>query len=169
MADGDLFYGTADGFTAYLVARGNPLADVYDDPADIIPALIVASEWMDGAYRNQFMGLKIGARNQIREWPRSGVEDMNGYSVDSASIPIEVQNAAYEAALRQLQTPGSFFKDFTPSKYSRVAISGAIDVTFNNGSALDFQLQLPAVGIILAPLLTGYGKGSALAGSVSRA
>lgn len=163
------FYGDLAGFKAYWVARGNALVTAYEDD-DILASLLVASEYLDAAFRTQFMGWKVGGRPQVREWPRSAVIDIYGYGVDSTIVPPEIEQATYQAALRQHDTPGIFFKDYTPSKYKSVSISGAVDVEWAIGSAFDFQTQLPSIGAILTPILTGEGSGgmSPLSGSTSR-
>lgn len=167
--DTDTHYGTGDGFRAYWTARGDTVNGVAVDAA-VIPALVVASNWIDGAYFGEFGGLKVGQRAQLLEWPRSGVQDTYGYYIDSAVVPREVENATYEAALRQLQTPGVFFKDYTQSKYKAASVTGAVSVQYRDGNAMDFQTQLPIVAAILHPLLTGIGAGgfSRMSGDVSR-
>lgn len=160
------FYGTATGFKAYWLARGNNQAATDDDDVEV--ALLIGSEFIDRSYRSQWQGLKVGQREQIRDWPRSGVIDRDGNSVASDVPPVELENATYEAALRQLTTPGIFFKDYTPSKYKSVSITGALSVEYAIGGAWAFQTQTPMIGVILEPLLScGYG-GSSLSGPSTR-
>lgn len=166
----DPVYGNASDFETYWVARGQQAAIVAFDDTDVNAALLVASEYLDAAFRTQYMGLKVGGRDQVREWPRIGVQDNYGYSVPSTDIPREVLAATYQAAFRQLQTPGVFFKDYSPSKYRSVSVSGAVSVTYAIGDAYDFQTQMPALAAMLAPILTGAGTGSfsAASGFVAR-
>lgn len=163
MAD---FYGTASGYKAYWLARGNNQAAV--DNADAEIALLIASEFIDRSFRSQWQGLKVGQREQLRDWPRSGVVDRDGNPVLSEVVPLEVESATYEAALRQITTPGIFFKDYTPGKYTRVSISGALSVDYATGNAYSFQTQMPAIGLILEPLLGCSYSGSSLSGRTSR-
>lgn len=165
-----LFYGDADGFEDYWNSRGRQAAIIAYDPTDIEAALLVASEAIDASYISQFMGLKHGGRDQVREWPRDGVQDIYGYAIPNTVPPREVINATYEAALRQLLTPGVFFKDYNPSQYKSVSVSGAVSVVFNAGTAYDFQTQMPQIAAILYPILTGIGAGSfsTLSGGVGR-
>lgn len=169
MAD---FYGTAAGFTAYHEARGraDQLTALDLDNAEIEAALLIASEWLDGKYFVNFCGVKVGMRAQIREWPRMGVTDVNGYPIDQDSIPREVENATYEAAFRQLVTPGSLSVDYTPGKYESVAIDGAINVKFAKfNSAYDVQTQFAVIDGILSPLLSARnGNFSSFSGTVVR-
>lgn len=164
MAD---FYGTPAAFKSYWAARGNASVASMDDTIVITPALLVASEWIDAAFLKQFGGLKINGRDQVREWPRSGVQDIYGYSVGEA-VPREIEAATYEAALRQITTPGIFFKDYTPGKYKSVTITGSLSVEYATGSAFDFQTQMPQIGAILAPILTGYENVSSVSSAVYR-
>lgn len=165
MAD---FYGTVDGLKSYLNARQIDVSAFDDD--DISAALLVASEWIDAVYGSQFSGTKVGQRDQVREQPRNAQIDVYGYSVSSDSVPREVENATYQAAYRQLNSPGSLTLDYTPGKYKSVAIDGAINVqyaTFN--SAADIQTQFTIIDQIIAPLLTGdNGNFSNLSGYVAR-
>lgn len=168
MAD---FYGTATGFKTYESDRGRP-ADAGVTDAEIDAALLVASEWLDGVYRSSFAGLKVGGRDQIREWPRTGVVDMYGYAVSSDGVPREVENATYEATFRQIANPGSLIIDYTPGKYKKAAVSGAVSVEYASfGYASDAQPQYLVIDQILAPLLLAVGAGdySGLSGKLVRA
>lgn len=165
----DLFYGTAAGFVAYWEARGNTtLANIDED--QIGPALLIASEWLDAAFIENFEGLKVDGREQEREWPRTGVFDIYGYTVPSSAVPREIVQAVYEAAARQITTPGVFFKDYTPSKYKSVSVSGAISVEYATGSAYDFQTGFPAIAAKLHPIIGARGAQSvsSLSGASSR-
>lgn len=160
------FYGTADGLTDYHELRGRDISSYTDDQKDA--ALLVASEWLDGVYMGQWGGYKLGGASQVREWPRTGVIDIYGYAVPSDVVPWQVENATYEVALRQLQSPGSLNVDFTPSQYKRVAIEGAVSVEYASVNAGSVQKQIPVIGQILAPLLN-CNSGNALSGKVARA
>ncbi len=169
MAD---FYGTAAGYTAYALARE------YDVPAstedEIEAALLVASEWLDGRYSSVWVNsgtFKTGQRAQVREWPRNSYVDVYGYPIGSTEIPREIENATYEAAIRQLANPGSLMVDYTPGKYKEVAVEGAVSVVYAGfTSAYDTQLNIPIIDGILYPLTAAYGGGnfSALTGHVYR-
>jgi hypothetical protein len=163
-------YGTAAGFREYHTARGVDVS-AYDDDAAIEAKLLVASEWLDNTYRSLFKGWKVGTRDvQDREWPRNSVYDNEGNAVSSASVPVEVDNATYEAALRELQSSGTLTKDFIPNKYKRVAIAGSVSVDYAGSSqSSDVQTQLTIVSQILDPLLGGNAYAAALSGSLGRA
>lgn len=172
MAD---FYGTIQGYKDYHTTRGRATEIATQDDTEIQAALLVASEWIDAQYRSVWISTgttKVGQRAQIREWPRYAFVDAYGYAVPSDSVPIEVNNATYEVALREVITPGSLSQDFTPAKYKSASVDGAVSVTYNTDiSATDVQIEIPVIDGILAPLLgfEGVGNMSAMSGRVVRA
>lgn len=148
------FYGTASGFRAYLTARGITLPADSGDDIVVNAKLVVGSEWLDARFRSMFPGRKTGGRSQEREWPRTGASDEEGYAIDSVTVPIEVEYATYEATLRDMNQPGILSTDYTPNKYKRAAVAGAVSVeyaAFNSGT--EAQIQLQAVVDILSRLL----------------
>lgn len=163
-------YGTIGGFRAYHDDRGNPNLTIDDE--DVQSSLLVGSEWLDAVYRSGFPGLKVGQRAQVREWPRVGGTDIYGYAIDASIVPVEIEKATYEAAMRQALTPGSLSKDWTPSKYKRVSVDGAVSVDYVSfANANDIQTRFAIIDQILAPILTGYGgtgTASALTGCATR-
>lgn len=152
------YYGTVVGYEAYHLARGRTVTGTVED-------LLIASEWLDGTYSRRFMGLKVGMRDQVREWPRTGVVDRYGHVVSSDTVPVEIENATYEAAYRA----DSLNVDFTPSKYQRVVITGSVDVTYRDQEAWEVQGQYPTIDQILDPLIGAYNALSGLSGKVVRA
>lgn len=153
MAD---FYGTIDGYRQYCSDRNN--LHVNDPDDQIGAALIVASEWLDAEYRSSFAGLKVGLRAQVREWPRTGAQDIYGYAISETAVPTEVVNATYEAAHRELDNPGSLSVDYTPAKYKSATVNGAVSVEYRHfDSASEAQTRIMVVEQILGPVLTGRG------------
>lgn len=146
-------YGTVDGYRLYCFDRNNLHANDPDDK--IQAALVVASEWLDSQYRNSFPGLKVGQRAQVREWPRTGAQDIYGYAIDQTTVPVEVINATFEAAHRELDNAGSLSVDYTPSRYKRASVDGAVDVEFRHfDNVSDVQVRIAIVDQILRPILT---------------
>lgn len=144
-------YGSDEGFTAYHEARNRDVSSI--DTDDIAAARLVASEWLDGRYLASFPGLRVDP-TQTRQWPRQGAVDIYGYAIPSTDVPVQVENATYEAALRELQKPGILNPDFAPNKYKRVSIDGAIAVDYVVfDSASDIAVQFPVIGQWLYPLL----------------
>ncbi len=153
-------YGTAAGFTTYHTARGTDVS-AFDDDAVIESALLVSTEYIDAKYRSSFPGLKIYDRDQIREWPRYDAVDMYDQIIPSGTIPIEVEQATYQAALKQLLTPGSLSVDWTPNKYKSASVDGAVSVQYMQyDTAADIQTRFRLIEEILAPLLGGKNSTS---------
>ncbi len=163
------FYGTFEDFVIYHTARGNDVAGY--DQSEVEAALLVGSEWLDAMYASVFGIYKTGGRDQVRYWPQTGYLDRFGYNVVSTEIPTEIQHATFVAAFKQLTSPGALSVDYTPNKYKRVAVDGAVSVEFNNfNSAADAQTQFLLIDQILAPLIGGaMGNVSPLSGKTSRA
>ena len=165
MAD---FYGNVAGYHAYCTARDHLHGNHQDDK--VAAALIVASEWIDAVYRSGFGGLKVGQRAQLREWPRSGAVDIYLYAISSTTVPLEIENATYEAAHREIENQGSLSTDYTPSKYKRASVDGAVSVEYKTfDSAAEAQTRLVIVDQILAPILTNKPQASSHAGYTIRA
>lgn len=164
-------YGTPQGFRDYHEARNTDLPPAAADDDDVNAALLVASEYIDLKLRGSVNGRKVGQRAQVRELPRTGMTDADGYVVRSDVIPVEAENATYEAALLELAQPGSLTVNYTPGKYRQVSVEGAVSVTFNMFNSLsEVQTQYQAIARTLAPLFPSCGGVgfSALSGSVSR-
>lgn len=162
-------YGTDAGFVAYHTARGRAAEIADHDDDEIAAARLVASEFVDARYLASFPGLKVGMRAQVREWPRQGGSDRYGYAIPETSVPVEVENATYEAALRQLNSPGSLAVDWTPNKYKSVSVDGAVSATYNTfSSAADVQTQFAIIDQILAPILTGASNIASYSGAINR-
>lgn len=113
------FYGSITAADAYHLARAN--APWAGDDAAKQAALIRASAYIDGKYQFQnacgrweslFSGSKTGARAQPLQWPRTGATDNEGNSIPVDEVPIEIEQATYEAALREIVTPGSLSPDY---------------------------------------------------------
>lgn len=162
-----MYYGTVEGFKAYHEARGRTTVEWDDD--QIEPQLLVASEWLDDTFRDQFDGYKVSPLTQEREWPRTGVVDYYGNAVASASVPVQIERATYEAALRLLADPAVLAPDYTPNKYKRVKVEGAIEVDYSDASGAALRMQIPAIGQVLSSLLNWRGAvQSAVSGRVVR-
>ena len=160
-------YGSVEGFLTYHDERGRDVTEWTDD-AQIASALLVSSEWLDNAYRDELPGLKTGGAAQVAEWPRTGVVDIYGYAVSSATVPEAIERATYEVALRVLKDREALSPDVAPNKYKRVSIEGAVSVDYADTSG-GLQTQMPIVGQILSGLLWQHARTSAVSGRVSRA
>lgn len=160
-------YGTVAGYQAYHTARGRNVDDQDDD--EIEAAKLVASEWIDARYLNQFGGWKVGQRAQVRQWPRTSAVDRDGFAIASDVPPVEIENATYEATYRQMIAPGSLSIDWTPNKYVRASVDGAVSVEYRQYTEWsDVQTRFVVIDEILAPILTGGYGASSLSGAATR-
>lgn len=162
------FYGTVEGFRAYHADRNNFISFDYET-AEIQASLLVASEWMDAAYRKYLTGDKAGGRDQEREQPRVGQVDACHYSIAPDETPREYIYATYEIALKNLDAPGILNADYTPGKYDSVSVDGAVSVKFTKFSSVaEIQTKFARVGQIMATLISDNSVFSPLSGSSNR-
>lgn len=110
-------YGTLEAANAYHLALGN--SGWTGDNALKTAALVRATIWIDRTFRDRFPGAKAGGRAQVLEWPREEVLDSNGIAIDDDEVPIEIEHAAYEAALREIISPGSLSPDVSGREIKR--------------------------------------------------
>lgn len=160
-------YGTLSGANAYHTARGNAAWNGTDEQKTI--ALLRGSEYVDFNFRDRFPGYKTGLRDQEREWPRSWAFDIENNSIPADEVPDEVVRATYEAALRELVSPGSLMPDVTLGKQIKAArVEGAVSVEYVGAVGLaGLRPLVSVVSAILAPILTAVG-GSSIAGRSER-
>lgn len=164
MAD---FYGTLADANTYHAERGNTGWTGTD--ADLNIALLRGSEYIDQAYRGQFPGEKTGLRGQIREWPRNSAHDTAGNYIGPTEVPVEAEYASYEAALRELTVPGSLQPDYDPAGQQKSVKVDVIAIEYS--AAHGAQSVIPIINVIngiIAPILTGSGVSSGLAGRSER-
>tara|TARA_R110002049_G_scaffold281333_1_gene460856 strand:+ start:19690 stop:20181 length:492 start_codon:yes stop_codon:yes gene_type:complete len=160
------FYGTEAGASAYHDARGTGTR--WDAISDQSLALLRGSEYVDYNFRRRFPGWKVGQRQQIREWPRSWAFDVEDNAICVDVVPVEVEYATYEAALREGESNGSLMPDYTPGSQVTREKVGPIEVQYNNPTGVQSVTPIiQIVGAILAPVLTG-GPSSRLAGVSER-
>jgi len=158
------FYGNVAAADAYHAARANA-AWTGDDVAKQA-ALLRASVYIDGRYRkllasgvwqSLFPGVKTEGRGQAREWPRTGAEDYEGHAIPSDQVPVEVEQATYEAALRELVEPGSLSPDFVAASTVKRQKVGPIEEEFSVAAGADGAASVrPVISIIdemIAPVL----------------
>ncbi|BCD88055.1 hypothetical protein PSm6_44620 [Pseudomonas solani] len=157
------FYGTLAGAEAYHVARGN--AAWTGEDALRHAALVRASSFVDGLGTRlpepgkavlAFPGHKVGGRSQLLQWPRAGAIDRNGDAIDPGQVPVEVEYATYEAALRELTAPGSLRPDFVRAGAVKREKVGPLETEFFDNSEAGADAVLPVLATVdqlLAPLM----------------
>jgi len=157
-------YGTLEGADTYHQTRGNA-AWGNGEAGARTAALIRATDYIDGRYRillrsgrwaSMFPGVRTAGRGQPNEWPRTRAIDNEGAPIPADEVPVEVVQASYEAALRELANPGSLSPDYVASEAVSKEKVGPIEVTYLEASAGDQPPNRPAIPVIdgiLGPLL----------------
>ena len=154
------FYGTVVEATAYHTSRGN--TGWVDSPTSTAEAaLIRASVWLDGVYGQRWPGSKVDG-DQYLAWPRTNADDYEGFAIASTVTPRAVQHATYEAALRELVSPGSLSPDFTPSQGVKQETVGPLTVVYRDGVAYEFRPIASVVDDLLAPLIGRRSRGGSV-------
>jgi hypothetical protein len=160
-------YGTKAEADTYHSDRGNAAWGTAAE-GDKDSALIRATEWIDRAFRMAFPGEKTGLRAQEREWPRINAYDDEDELIPDDEIPAEILPATYEAALREVITPGSLSPDYDPSSQVKREKVDVVEVEYAAGFGPEsVHPVFPIIRGILAPILTG-SVASGLAGSSTR-
>lgn len=156
-------YGTVAGFKAYVDARGGSYAGKSD--AEITAALVRATTYIDATYRASFLGYKTDRRDQELEWPRTNAWDAAGEELATDEVPVEIENATYEGAIRELATPGSLDPDVKAGGgvIKRVK-AGSVEVEYASTGTV--QATYRRIDGILAGL---FGAISPYSGVVTRA
>jgi len=152
MAD---YYGTLADADAYMQARGYAWTGT---DADKEAALLRASQYIDGlsgapvagrpGCRTIFPGTKAGGRTQLRAWPRTGSVDRDGQPVGPDEVPQEVVYATYEAAYRELASPGSLSPDFTASSLVKREKVASLEVEYAVSESAGNSAIIPVVSSI---------------------
>lgn len=162
------FYGTRSDADSYHAARGNS-AWAAASTTDRDAALLRASDYIDGryqrrlptgAYTSMFPGVPVATNTNGRQWPREGATDGYGRAIADDAIPEPVERATYEAALRELNEPGSLSPDYVPADKITQEKVGPLSVSYaTEGMARKLDAPnrpaIPAIDEILAPLLQG--------------
>lgn len=162
-----MIYGTLVEATTYHSDRGNSAWAAATDP-DKNTALQRATEFIDTTYLSLWPGYKTGGRAQELEWPRTDAWVEDGATISAigdAVIPNEVINATYEAALRELASPGALTPDVTPGELVRSAsVDGAVSVEYWDKST---KPVIEKINLVLSPLFAVVGQRNSLSGKVN--
>lgn len=134
-------YGTEAGFAAYSGTVG-----VTPVTGAVLPALVRASAYIDGRYGAKFPGTPAGGYAQELAWPRTGATTREGFGVPADVVPPSIERATYEAAFRELASPGSLAPDYVAAQAVKREKVDVIETEYAvSGSATDVT---PVVGII---------------------
>jgi len=159
-------YGTLEGADTYHHDRGNAAWTTGTDEARTA-ALVRGTDYIDGRYRvllatgrwvSMFPGVRTAGRGQANEWPRTGARDNDGSPLPADQVPMEVERATYEAALREHASPGSLSPDYVASSAVTKEKVGPVEVSYAEAAASvggqpPNRPQVPLIDGILAPLL----------------
>ena len=126
----------------YFTSRGNT-AWLALSTTQQEQALRKATDYMEQIYKLQWQGLRVN-NIQALDWPRVGVM-ANGYYVLSTIVPIAVQRACAELALRA--AAGDLLADTTQQKTTTKI--GDLEVAFDKYSPK--AVQYPAIVALLQP------------------
>ena len=109
---------------------------------------------MDNTYILRWKGDRTN-RTQTLDWPRTSVEDTDGFIIDSNVVPVEVQRANAEYALREITEANGIIPDVTDNGTikSEMVKVGPLerDVEYQGGKAP--LTQFTVVEILLKGLL----------------
>lgn len=154
-------YASIAEINAYAGKRGASFP--IDDAAVAEAAARRATSWLDGAYRDRFLGQPASSQ-QALEWPRTGVM-FRGQELPGDSIPRQVVDALCEAAIREMAEPNSLAPDVTRAEKlaSQRVKAGPVETEERYAEMKSVADALPvvvAVDRILAPLLRPVHGGS---------
>lgn len=151
----------------YHSDRGNATWTGQD--ADKEAAIRRASAFLDASFH--WKGYKINGRDQAMPWPRSGVVDKEGYPVAANVVPVEIQRASAEIALKELVSQGSMTPEFVASERIKSEKVGSLATTYDltRSDPESVRPVLLIVQDLIAGLLEGGAETSYLFGEAARA
>lgn len=164
-------YVTESEADAYHEDRGNTAWET--TTAEKEPILVRASAAIDALYGDMFPGERTFGRDQGLEWPRADeneldglVTDRDGESIGDDEIPVEIKQAVFELALREVATPGSAIPDV--SRLKKRIKAGSVEIEYGDGQPFTTEFQI--VDGILRRLIGGgpSSTSSSLSGEVVR-
>jgi hypothetical protein len=89
------------------------------------------------------------------EWPRAAAYDVNGWLIPDDEIPKEVMQATFEAAIRELTSPGTMMPDLERGGEIQSIRAGSVGITYSQNASAKTVFTL--IDGIIAPLLSGTG------------
>lgn len=133
-------YFTARGVTAWAALATDALREA---------ALRKATEYMTAVYRSRWQGARF-TETQALDWPRAGVV-RDSWQVGTDEVPVEVQRATAELALRA--AAGDLSPDLKQAKTSVTV--GPIRTDYDRSSPQAKRYR--AIDAMLAPFLKAGG------------
>lgn len=167
--DADAFVSLA-AFKVYCDTRGTDYS-AYSDTA-LEQAIVRATDYLSEGF--SWKGYKVKPRGttggeQALAWPRYNATDRNGHSVESDSVPWEVEQATSVVAIAEMASPGVMAPTYAPSERVAREKIGPLEVEYyvsdtSPQSARPIQLR---VGDLIGGLISTTG-GSRVAGEAYR-
>jgi hypothetical protein len=156
-------YAAVATVDAYHAARKAPLgvcaAWTTATTAQKEAAILTAMAFVEGLSWN---GVKASSENAL-EWPRTYVVDRNGFDVASDAIPAAVVNAVCEAAIRELESPGTLLPDKSRDEgIKSVAVPGVVEVEWSDDAPTVTSLRAITtllIGLVRAACNFEIGRG----------
>lgn len=153
-------YGTVTGADEYALAIGNTAWGALTPEAKQA-ALVRGSMYVDGYIKRfidpagncwwTFIGTKTGGWAQEREWPRQGIADL-----PDSTVPVQIEYAAYEAAMREAANPGSLSPDIDRTQLVKREKVDVLEVTYaisDDAGTANMIPVIPVIDSLLAPFL----------------
>lgn len=133
-------YGDLPGALSYHTSNGNAAwlaAGITDGQRTV--ALVRGSAALDALYGPRFPGMRTEGRSQSLAWPRIGkdgepIKDNEGGEVPSDEVPAEVEKAAYELALRELEESGSTTPDLDRGGEIKSLQAGSVGLVYKDSA-----------------------------------
>lgn len=155
LSNAESFISVADADT-YFTNRGNASWDAISTEAEKEVALRKATDYMEQTYRSRWVGVRVSA-TQALSWPRLDVE-VDGFPVDGDVVPVEVERACAELALRAHSAALLADVDKTTPQVIREKLD-VMEVQYSDNSSAPGYIQYSAVDRMLAPYLPeGSGR-----------
>lgn len=152
------FYGSIEAADDYATAVGSSnwaaLSEDAKRAALVRGSAYVdsyAKRWIDDRCWLTFLGGKTGGWAQEREWPRSGIDGL-----PDNVIPVQIEYATYEAAIREGTNPGSLSPDFDRTSLVKSEKVDVLQVTYavsDNANAGSLLPVIPAIESLLSAFL----------------
>lgn len=153
-ADSYLSVDDADTFHA---AQGNPSTWSTSTTPQKEAALRQATLYMDSRYGQRWLGRRINSTMSLR-WPRTGIFDRDGISVEDDAVPTGVKNATAYIALK-IREGDTLIPDVDASTnaISESVQVGAISISSTYAGEGTTAPAYPMADMLLGDLITAAG------------
>jgi hypothetical protein len=140
-------YVTVEEAAEYAASRGLAFPPSPTDAAE--QALRRATAWIDNTYRSRFPGEATDVW-QALEFPRCGAI-YRGQPYDEDTIPPQIKSATIEAAIREMESPGSLSPDLERGGAVKSLKAGSVEIEYADNA--DLKTTFTAIDGLLSPFL----------------